>query len=414
MMWGNKRKERDMKNNVLSIFWIGAMMSLCLSFAACEQEESVCLPDNAASGLTFVAQLPGTMTVDTKASTPSLGTDDKIEVKDVWILQYGKLDAGGSEGWLAFVHFTGEAINQAQNSSGGTYDNIVTVTSQNNDFRYVKSRFYVIVNGGANLFEGKTTTTGDKTSLNITEANLKALTVSLTMGASSVPTIQQSGLLTAGPIAYAPTGSGEGQNEKVVFIGSLTRAYAKVSLTVNLSKGNNGSFSVSEATVENVPTYMALYAKAGEKGNFPAGTAIYSTAISIGAVTVGTQGVTPSTPNAKSFYLAENYRGKGTATSVKEKNIPAKGPDGKLDNCTCLRLKGTYKYDSSHTNGIEVEYCFYLGDDMLSDYNIQRNYHYALTVNIAGPNSADYRVKITNGNVAVFDDVDIVNNEVTF
>ena len=51
---------------------------------------------------------------------------------------------------------------------------------------------------------------------------------------------------------------------------------------------------------------------------------------------------------------------------------------------------------------------------LVTDYNIYRDYHYKLTVNIAGPNSADLRVTITNGNVAVFDDVDNVENTVNF
>ena len=50
----------------------------------------------------------------------------------------------------------------------------------------------------------------------------------------------------------------------------------------------------------------------------------------------------------------------------------------------------------------------------MTDYNIYQDYHYKLTVNIAGPNSADLRVTITNGNVAVFDDVDNVENTVNF
>ena len=50
----------------------------------------------------------------------------------------------------------------------------------------------------------------------------------------------------------------------------------------------------------------------------------------------------------------------------------------------------------------------------MTDYNIYQDYHYKLTVNIACPNSADLRVTITNGNVAVFDDVDNVENTVNF
>ena len=50
----------------------------------------------------------------------------------------------------------------------------------------------------------------------------------------------------------------------------------------------------------------------------------------------------------------------------------------------------------------------------MTDYNIYLDYLYRLTVNIAGPNSADLRITITNGNVAAFDDVDNVENTVNF
>ena len=71
-------------------------------------------------------------------------------------------------------------------------------------------------------------------------------------------------------------------------------------------------------------------------------------------------------------------------------------------------VRGQYQYPlggGAYSSPIDVEYKFYLGGDLVTDYNIYRDYHYKLTVNIAGPNSADLRVTITNGNVAVFDDV---------
>ncbi|WP_195439545.1 DUF4906 domain-containing protein [Parabacteroides goldsteinii] len=79
-----------------------------------------------------------------------------------------------------------------------------------------------------------------------------------------------------------------------------------------------------------------------------------------------------------------------------------------------LATLSAYKYSSSHANGIKVEYRFYLGDNLTNNYNIQRDHHYDLTINIKGANSADLRVKITDGNVAVFDDVDTIENEVSF
>ncbi|MCS2529313.1 hypothetical protein NXV85_17400 [Bacteroides fragilis] len=50
----------------------------------------------------------------------------------------------------------------------------------------------------------------------------------------------------------------------------------------------------------------------------------------------------------------------------------------------------------------------------MTDYNIRRDYLYNLTVNISGANSADVRVMITDGNVVMFDAVEVlpVNNVV--
>ena len=93
------------------------------------------------------------------------------------------------------------------------------------------------------------------------------------------------------------------------------------------------------------------------------------------------------------------------------------GAGGSLEGCTYLLVRGQYQYPlggGTYSSPIDVEYKFYLGGDLVTDYNIYQDYHYKLTVNIAGPNSADLRVTITNGNVAVFDDVDNVENTVNF
>lgn len=58
----------------------------------------------------------------------------------------------------------------------------------------------------------------------------------------------------------------------------------------------------------------------------------------------------------------------------------------------------------------KVKYTFYLGGNFTNDYNIARDYSYDITFRIAGPNSADVRVEITDGNVAIFDEVDVIKN----
>ncbi len=94
------------------------------------------------------------------------------------------------------------------------------------------------------------------------------------------------------------------------------------------------------------------------------------------------------------------------------KNQKENGPGSesdKLAGCTYIELAGIYKYDPSHTDGVKVKYTFYLGGNT-NDYNIARDYSYDITFRIAGPNSADVRVEITDGNVAIFNEVDVIKN----
>ncbi|MCM0370871.1 DUF4906 domain-containing protein [Bacteroides fragilis] len=124
-----------------------------------------------------------------------------------------------------------------------------------------------------------------------------------------------------------------------------------------------------------------------------------------------------ATPSGSfSFYLPENLKGSGTATTEPDKNRPAKGPGGSLGGCTCVVLRGTYNYypDTAGSEPIDVEYRFYLGLDMIRNYDVERGKHYTLTVNLQGANSSDARVSVTNGNVFAFDDPDNVNNGMDF
>ena len=92
--------------------------------------------------------------------------------------------------------------------------------------------------------------------------------------------------------------------------------------------------------------------------------------------------------------------------------MAGKGPGdgGSLDGCTRLVLEAAYTYPGA-INSIAVEYCIYLGGNLMNDYNVQRGYEYNLNVQISGANSGDVRVTITNGNVVVFDEVETINKK---
>ena len=379
------------------------LLLLTLLFTGCEAtEDSGGMDNGKMCDFQFCLKLPESISVETKVT---IG-DEKITVNNVWILQY---NASGE--FIKSLYKEDKASDD--NDFVKENDYMVRIntdaTSDTEKFSDIVSCFYIIVNGGETLlkdFKG-------------TETELKATTVDFTAPTGSTPT-----LLTSGPSKYDPKTTSSGSTEgdkKVVFVSRLFRAYAKVTVRVQF---NDASASLSDmtATITNIPTKMALYTAGGGSSNskYPAtidGTTMKTTETAF-------SGLTSTAGSSAYFCMPENLRGLGISESFEGKNKESNGPgstsvttstpDGKLTGCTYLTLKGTYKYSSSHANGIKVEYRFYLGDNLTNNYNIQRDHHYDLTINIKGANSADLRVKITDGNVAVFDDVDTIENEVSF
>lgn len=337
--------------------------------------------------LRLVLKLPPELTVDTR------GAINNIPVNTIWVLQYATESGTSTLKQKAF--FTIPA-NSQENPDPQT----IEVNTKNDDVVFVQaeSRFYVIANVEQSFLSSFTGT----------EAELKAKTVAFS-GYRNKPS-----LLTSGPLEYTPDPKKPGVIPLVV---PLRRAYATISLSWN-KKGdladakNPSNLVVKSVSLYNVPANMALYTRGGGsiKDKYPADkdgpTAITSTD--------GTQITTDLSPSSPcEFYMPENLRGMGTAASFMEKSISAKGPDGKLDYCTYIKLSGEYKHAGASAP-IGVNYLLHLGGNLMTDYNIRRDYLYNLTVNISGANSADVRVTITDGNVVMFDAVEVlpVNNVV--
>jgi len=356
---------------------------------------------------------PGTIEVDTK------GVDTKAKailklgetaVYNVWILQF---KSDGTE--LLKAVFANQDDIQ---SVGGddTYDQLlIQLTKEGMRFKNEDSVFYIIVNGEASTATEETANlfvAAGGIPATLTEGDLMAKTKDITYSADGSAT--GANILSSGPTAYKKDGTNT--DMKLVVLSRMYRAFAKVTVHVESSiKAVDGQFSLIPTTpviIANVPKKTRLY----DDGSSPypaSGATNFYDETPVSGITLGEKDGT--------FYLAENIRGTGTATSAQEKNIGSKGPGGTLNDCTYLLVKGQYKYylgqisgASKYSDPIDVEYKFYLGGDLVTDYNIYRDYHYKITVDIAGPNSVDYRVKITNGNVAVFDDADTVENEVIF
>lgn len=427
------------KNYTQLILLLAGIFNLLAT--GCTSSDTPAQPEN--NNFSFYIKMPDPITVETKAD---IGTaDEPITVNDVWILQYL---ANGTLSQCLYIDDKYKITSEDNNY----LVKIQTPDTPDERFSDVESRFYIIVNGGAGLlndFKAEAVVT-DKT-----EAALKKIMTYIDYNYLTTNTTPP-GLLTAGPIAYKPTttstdaetyptkadegtgggsetgtneggtnegGTNEGSNgeenpaastDKVVFISRMYRAYAKVKVDINFQadeKFPNSSFTVTECTVNNLPSWgsaenntIALYTPAITDAGYPTTDKV-------------TESLKFSSSNSSfSFYMPENLRGIGKSTSFEDKNKTENGPGRSLEGCTFLTVKGNYIYDSTKPsqNPIKVEYTFYLGGNLTNDYNIERDHLYNLMLNLKGANSADWRVKITDGNVAVFDEVTEINNKVDF
>lgn len=369
----------------------------------------------------FVLELSSPFTLNTRGAqtAPVLSG---IPFNDVWVLQF---NSDGTD-LLAAKNYSDSDI-QADGSSSNHL--VIVPTGNGMDAYFVNdnSRFYILVNAGED-FLGKLTSpvTDPKDALTTaglnTESSIKSLLQSVPAAITTDP-----GLLIDGPVTFQKNVSGGNTSIAVRF--SLSRAYSRIDLKYKNTKPDDGKFTPTEAVVVNLPTHLSLFPREGAaSGNYPAvgdATADGNRVTAQGTETPLSADFTGwDESTALTFYMGENLRGTGSATTYAGKNVAANGPGATLDGCTYLILRGTYYYRIGYntdtttpiysTDGISIEYKIYLGGNLTTDYNIRRNTLYDVLINIAGANSADARVTITDGNVIVFDDSETIENKVDF
>lgn len=346
------------------------------------------LPVNSEDGeLTIQLRLPQELEVTTKVMF------EDFSIADVWVLQYAK----ETDALLKAGKFSGSSI--------GTEDK-GTIKVTTNGFIGADSYFYVIANGGDNFLATSDTLIGEGQSP-ISAVNLKKKTKDM----SSYTT--GSTFATADSIVLTQDSIKKNDN-KAIIVAPLVRASARFKMLWNKTESFKGELTIKDVKVCNVPKAMAAYTRGGGAINekYPE----VSDANIQDTITI----FTPSPSNicfdhatTLTFHMPENLRGMGTGTSFPEKNMPAKGPGGNLTGCTFILMSGDYKYPLADggvaKDSIKVQYKIYPGGNLTNDYNIQRGYSYDLKVNISGANSADVRVTITDGRVAVFDDVVVMD-----
>lgn len=378
-----------MKTKINSIIHHGSVFFI--AFFTCVSCENS-LVETEKDDFVINLQIPQSLEITTRG-----GSLNDITISNVWVLQYSQND----DRLLKMGEFKGDQI------SNTTTNGTLKVTTS--DFVKENSRFYVIANTGDDFFTASETA--------ITEDDLKKKTKAIS-DYTSEPTF-----VTAGPVSLT-NDSITKYGGKAVIVAPLERAFARIVVQWAASSDLNGSIEIKKVEVVNLPKNMAAYSRGGGSlsSTYPV---VSSTEMETNSVVIKDFTSTSNKWEAgqkQKFFMPENLRGMGTASTFSEKNKKEKGPGGKLDGCTYILMTGTYKYrvyspDGStytYSSPIDVQYKIYLGGNLTNDYNIQRGYSYELTVNISGANSADIRVTILNGNVAIFDDVQSITNIVDF
>lgn len=268
-----------------------------------------------------------------------------------------------------------------------------SVTTEGTDFDDISSRFYIVINTGETF---KNNITGDASVT--AEACLKTQTLECT--GTSLTTAPQ--VMTYGPYNYTST-AGTGVKKALQLLARMQHIGAKLVVSWKVADGVN--IEITAAEVLNVPDKYFLYQQ-------ESASAVSTTYLSGSQPIPFTDAV--RSENKFTFYMPENPKGTGTGTTQQEKSLAGKGPGGSLDGCTCIVLKGTYKYESGDADPVEVEYHFYPGLDMVNNYDVERGKVYILDITLGGANSADARVRITDGNVFGIGDTDDVDHTIIF
>lgn len=197
--------------------------------------------------------------------------------------------------------------------------------------------------------------------------------------------------------ATVHTGTGSGDRYLVIsgiYKGDITaaglptavqmkRAVAKVRFTWSVALPTGEAFVPKSIQVCNAASKQAYME--------PSATAVYPAAVT------GNFAVYAATNNpaagSYTWYVAENTRGTGTGSTSFDKTEQT-APSGQGQYCTYIDLRGEYTFADGQK--ADLSYKFYLGADVIADYNVRRNNIYDMTVRITGANAADARITITS------------------
>lgn len=358
----------------------GCLLAIAMCLPACTGSVEPEVGGDASSlRLCLSLALPQSITVEPRAGT----TVNGVSVTDVCVLQFAS-----SDGSLK----SNKQYNNNQTETKITTDattGLPTVTTDDTDFEDVSSRFYIVINPGDDLKDVPTDPDTDTSFSSFAESTFLAYTHT-EADITSAPQI-----MVYGPYEYTTTTTTG--KKALQLLAKMQHIGARIDVSWTIPADVN--LTITSAEVENIPDKYYLYPQSATSLTYKEG-----------AQTISFN----SDKKSLTFYMPENKKGTGTGTTQQEKSMMEKGPGGTLADCTCIVLKGTYKYKAEDTDHIKVEYRFYPGADMISNYDIERGKSYQLDITLSGANSADARVSITDSNVFSIGDPSGVDHIITF
>lgn len=150
----------------------------------------------------------------------------------------------------------------------------------------------------------------------------------------------------------------------------LRRAVARVDLTVTVDPSCPEGLMVHTVSLRNVVASIAMFGD-----NRPPDDEMIPLCSTVGVTDNRVQ---------RTYYVPENLRGENPAITDQQYRNMANAPAG----ATYIHIYATFY-------GMNISYFVFLGDNTTTDFNLRRNRHYTVNVNILGVNNDDMRVSMT-------------------
>ncbi len=171
-----------------------------------------------------------------------------------------------------------------------------------------------------------------------------------------------------------------GQSDIIV---SLKRAMAKISISIDRGALDSDiTFLVKSLTVGNCPKSVLMFADNSVSGTDDCHIVGFSRSES--GIELLNRSVSGTVSGEVSLYMLENIQGTplGNITDYADKVFPES--DAHRNQCSYVELKADYYSDLYESNTYDgLIYRFYLGDSP-SDFNVERNCHYHVTLRPEG------------------------------